>query len=317
MKGKRTDKDRIRFQELQRAKQREELQKVKQDIEKKGARGIRRFDAGTSEIVEHAFKTQTIGLVSKEEFVEKRQTLAEELEGSTERKRKAEEQATADERNRKQIDTIRKKNKLSFAIDDEEEEEDGEQSFVMPKNGGSLGKDPTVATEFLPDRDREIEENRLREQLKKEWIQKQAEIKAEPLDITYSYWNGAGHRRQLTVKKGDSVGTFLRAVQEQLAPQFRELKAVSSSGLMYIKEDIILPNTITFYELITKKAQGKSGPLFQFDLQEHVTTAFDPRVKSRDSHAGKVVERHWYTQNKHIYPYSNWEMLDVEKHIPK
>jgi protein FAM50 len=119
------------------------------------------------------------------------------------------------------------------------------------------------------------------------------------------------------VKKGDSIGTFLRAVQEQLAPQFRELKAVSSSGLMYIKEDIIMPNTITFYELITKKAQGKSGPLFQFDLQEHIATAFDPRVKSRDSHAGKVVERHWYTQNKHIYPYSNWEMFDPEKHIPK
>eukprot|EP00890_Picochlorum_soloecismus_P001166 jgi/Picsp_1/204/NSC_00203-R1_protein len=311
MKGKRTDRDRIRFQERQRAKQREELQKVKQDIEKKGARGIRKFDAGTSESVEHAFKTQTIGLVSKDEFVEKRQTLAEELEGSAERKRKAKEQTIDNERIRQQMEAKKKKNKLSFALDDEEEGEDGEQSFVLPKNGGSLGKDPTVATEFLPDREREMEENRLREQVKKEWIQKQAEIKAEPLEITYSYWNGAGHRRQLTVKKGDSI------VQEQLAPQFRELKAVSSSGLMYIKEDIIIPNSITFYELISKKALGKSGPLFQFDLQEHTATVFDPRVKSRDSHAGKVVERHWYTQNKHIFPYSNWEMFDPEKHIPK
>jgi len=313
MKGKRTDKDRIRFQERQRAKQREELQKVKQDIEKKGARGIRRFDAGTSEGAEHAFKTQTIGLVSKDEFVEKRQTLAEELEGSVERKRRAREQSLENERLKQQIEAKKKKNKLSFALDDEEE---GEQSFVLPKNGGSLGKDPTVATEFLPDREREMEENQLREQLRKEWIEKQAEIKAEPLEITYSYWNGAGHRRQLTVKKGDSISMFLRAVQEQLAPQFRELKAVSSSGLMYIKEDIIIPNSITFYELISKKAQGKSGPLFQFDLQEHTTTVFDPRVKSRDSHAGKVVERHWYSQNKHIFPYSNWEMFDPEKHIP-
>lgn len=55
---------------------------------------------------------------------------------------------------------------------------------------------------------------------------------------------------------------------------------------MYVKEDIILPQNITFYDLIVNKAQGKSGPLFQFDLHEHAVASFDPRVKSQDSHAG-------------------------------
>jgi len=27
------------------------------------------------------------------------------------------------------------------------------------------------------------------------------------------------------------------------------------------------------------------------------------------SHAGKVVERHWYEKNKHIFPASRWEVL--------
>lgn len=63
-------------------------------------------------------------------------------------------------------------------------------------------------------------------------------------------------------------------------------RTTSVTNLMYVKEDIILPQTITFYDLIVNKAQGKSGPLFQFDLHEHAVASFDPRVKSQDSHAG-------------------------------
>ena len=33
----------------------------------------------------------------------------------------------------------------------------------------TLGKDPTVRTDFLPDKDRQRQEEELREQLKKEW----------------------------------------------------------------------------------------------------------------------------------------------------
>lgn len=32
-------------------------------------------------------------------------------------------------------------------------------------------------------------------------------LKAEPLCIVYSYWDGAGHRREVKVKKGDTVGS--------------------------------------------------------------------------------------------------------------
>lgn len=37
----------------------------------------------------------------------------------------------------------------------------------------TLGKDPTVRTDFLPDKDRQRAEEELREQLKKEWALRQ------------------------------------------------------------------------------------------------------------------------------------------------
>lgn len=37
------------------------------------------------------------------------------------------------------------------------------------------------------------------------------------------------------MRKGDSIGAFLKAVREQCAPQFRELRAVSVDNMMYVK----------------------------------------------------------------------------------
>jgi protein FAM50 len=39
----------------------------------------------------------------------------------------------------------------------------------------------------------------------------------------------------------------------------------------------------------------------------------DATVEKEDSHAGKVVERHWYDKNKHIFPASRWETFDPDK----
>ena len=37
------------------------------------------------------------------------------------------------------------------------------------------------------------------------------------------------------------------------------------------------------------------------------------QVGGWQSHAGKVVERHWYDKNKHIVPASRWEIYDPTK----
>ena len=31
------------------------------------------------------------------------------------------------------------------------------------------------------------------------------------------------------------------------------------------------------------------------------------------AHAGKIVDRHWYNRNKHIFPASRWEDYDPDK----
>ena len=178
---------------------------------------------------------------------------------------------------------------------------------------GAVVKNPGVATAFLPDRAREREEALERARLKEAWLAEQAALKAQPLQVVYSYWDGAGHRRSITVKQGDTIGTFLRGVRDALGPEFRELKAASPDQMLYVKEDLIIPNSLTFHELIVSKARGKSGPLFHFDVHDDVRACGDARVEKDEAHAGKVLERHWYDKNKHIFPASRWEVYDPAK----
>ncbi|KAI3737744.1 hypothetical protein L2E82_27756 [Cichorium intybus] len=74
----------------------------------------------------------------------------------------------------------------------------------------------------------------------------------EALEITYSYWDGAGHRRVMQVRKEDTIGEFLRAVQQQVASEFREIDTTSVQFLLYVKEDLIIPHS----QLLTSKGQS-------------------------------------------------------------
>merc|ERR1711892_1305347 len=97
---------------------------------------------------------------------------------------------------------------LSFDNDDDE---DGDDPFSSPPEK-KRKKNPHVDTSFLPDRDRDFEEMQTRKKLQKEWYDAQEEIKTDEIEITYSYWDGSGHRRSVTVKKGHTVEQFLDVV---------------------------------------------------------------------------------------------------------
>jgi protein FAM50 len=260
-----------------------------------------------------------VGLVTREEYVEKRVNIRNKFEEEEKEKlqklQQEEEELQLEKRNKKR--KIKGSSRLSFAEDFENgsDEDDGENKSSGTGNlrCGKLGKDPSVETNFLPDSEREAEEQAERERLKKQWLREQEQIKNEPLEITYSYWDGTGHRRVIQVRKGDPIGNFLRAVQQQLAPDFREIRTASVENLLYVKEDLIIPHQHSFYELIINKARGKSGPLFHFDVHEDVRTIADATIEKDESHAGKVVERHWYEKNKHIFPASRWEIYDPTK----
>lgn len=327
-----------------RQREREEIELRRKKIEEDNNLGnITDKFASHYDAIEQRLKTNTVGLVTLDEMRKKQESAVKEREAQLAQavadarlaEEKAQEEKAIKKRKREE-----NKTKLSFDIcedDDYEDDSEDDQEEVTEEiidEGGNeesedledvcsaskrkrFGKDPTVDTSFLPDRDREEQENRLRAELREEWEEKQRTIKSELLNITYSYWDGSGHRREITVRKGVTIHRFLQKCLEVLKLEFNELKAASVDQLMYIKEDTIIPQHYTFYDLIVTKARGKSGPLFCFDVHDDVRLVHDAKVEKDESHAGKVCLRSWYERNKHIFPASRWEPYDPEKKVEK
>ncbi|TCD68911.1 hypothetical protein EIP91_009462 [Steccherinum ochraceum] len=301
----------------QRTQMREEYERQKQQLinETEKARPSSNRFVGQNDSMEDTLKKSTVGLVRLEEFQQRRKELEEA---------KAREAAMTNELKDEQKKVKKRKkvakSTLSFAVDDDAEEDSNgfaqskaDEDDARSAKRAKSRKNPNVDTSFLPDREREEAERREREELRQEWLRKQIEMKQEEIEITYSYWDGSGHRKSVTCKKGDDVATFL----EKCRQQFPELRGVSVDNLMYIKEDLIVPHHYTFYDFIVNKARGKSGPLFNFDVHDDVRLLADATVEKDESHAGKVVERSWYQRNKHIFPASRWEVYDPEREYGK
>ncbi|UYV74674.1 FAM50A [Cordylochernes scorpioides] len=208
---------------------------------------------------------------------------------------------------------------LSFAGEDDEEEEEEEEEPEEEPPPKKVMKNPNVDTSFLPDRERDEEERRMREELRQiqQWEQQQQQIKNEEIEITFSYWDGSGHRNSVKMKKGNSIYQFLQKCLELLRKEFPELRVVTADQLMYVKEDLIIAHHYTFYDFIVTKARGKSGPLFDFSAREDIRATSDASIEKNESHAGKVLLRSWYERNKHIFPASRWEPYDPAKSFEK
>lgn len=290
---------------------------------------------------EMQLKVSTVGLVTLDEMKAKQETIAQEREKKlalkekekhTEKLKVLEAKEAEKSKQRKQIQA------LSFNYEEEEEEVEVDEVKKITGNDEAaeseedglikwtdqepsrkkIKKNPNVDTSFLPDREREEAENCLREKLRLEWVEKQAALKEEEIDITFSYWDGSGHRKNIIMKKGKSIYQFLqKSLEDVLRKEFPELKNVTADQLMYVKEDLILPQHYTFYDFIVTKARGKSGPLFQFDVKDDIRMISDATVEKEESHAGKVLLRSWYERNKHIFPASRWEPFDPTKSYDK
>ncbi|XP_058083927.1 protein XAP5 CIRCADIAN TIMEKEEPER isoform X3 [Magnolia sinica] len=287
--GTAQDAVRIRRLEKQREVERRKIQELKNKSASVGGQtGLLQFGSGTSEILETAFKKETVGLVTREQYVEKRVNIRNKVEEEEKEKlqklQQEEEELQLQKRKKRRI---KGNPRLSFSDEIEngsDEDVDNNNQESKKFGHGKFGKDPTVETSFLPDSEREAEEQAERERLRRQWLREQEQIRNEPLEITYSYWDGAGHRRVIQVRKGDTIGEFLRAVQQQLAPEFREIRTTSVENLLYVKEDLIIPHQHSFYELIINKARGKSGPLFHFDVHEDVRTIADATIEKDEPH---------------------------------
>ncbi|KAK3586838.1 hypothetical protein CHS0354_034876 [Potamilus streckersoni] len=304
-----------------RQKEQEEMEVKKKKIEEELKIGsIQNKFATHYDAIEQQLKSNTIGLVTLNEMKAKQEDVIKAREKQLAKKDAEARLIEKQKEDKKQSDRMKIAN-LTFTLDEEEVDDNeecekkqaNETVDVVLGKKKRLGKNPYVDTSFLPDRDREEEENKLREQFGQQWRAEQERIKNTEMEITYSYWDGSGHRRQCRVRKGNSIQQFLQKALETLRKEFNDLKIVTVDQLMYIKEDLIIPQHYTFYDFIVTKARGKSGALFNFDVHDDVRMISDATVEKSESHAGKVCLRSWYERNKHIFPASRWEPYDPEK----
>jgi protein FAM50 len=290
--------------------EKEEFLKQKEIANASSKIGLKAVDSMFQEsqtiATDERFKAATVGLSSVEDFRKKR-LMAEEIHLEKERKREKVKKKV-----KKEMAKERKRllGSLTFDVEDEAAPEEGDYEKFKKRK---MAKDPSAETFFLRDKDREAEDDALKAKLSAEWDSQQGLIKQEEIEITYSYWDGSGHRRMITVTKGTTVEKFLEQVRRQIVESFHELRGISSENLMYIKEDLIVPHHYSFYDLIVSKARGKSGPLFHFDVHDDVRMNSDVRKEKDESHAGKIITRAYYERNQHIFPVNRWEVYDPNK----
>lgn len=215
--------------------------------------------------VEQQLKSSTIGLVTLDEMKAKQEDIVREREKKLAQKLEEKDKEKLRALEAKQAEKNKQKRQiqaLSFTMEEEEDDNNDEDSDesdsnkwhakeIIPKK--KIKKNPDVDTSFLPDREREEQENRLRESLRQEWVAQQQALKDQDITITFSYWDGSGHRRSAVMKKGNSIYQFLQKCLDVLRKEFSELKTVMADQLMYVKEDLILPHHYTFYDFIVTK----------------------------------------------------------------
>lgn len=114
------------------------------------------------------------------------------------------------------------------------------------------------------------------------------------------------------------------------------MRKLSTDKLIFVKNELIIPGYLSFYELIetyggallflisvhsatdVRTGPHHEGPLAFWDNDSNVKHHFNIRTPSFASalalkSSAKVMERKLYDKNKHIYPYTLWEPFDEIK----
>ena len=237
---------------LQRDKEREDYERRRCQIKAENNVAVKDFGSkfSVAKVISETDKFN--GLMTAEEWAAAR---SYELDASKRLMEQAKQEAQALKlrQEAKKVEREKKRkaisSSLSFSEDlevdngEENNNSDGDRNEDMETSGSKrrlVSKDPTVDTAFLPDRARDLLLQEQKELLRQEWLLKQERAKEEMVEVTYSYWDGSGHRKSVSLKKGTSIGKFLEAVKQELGPEFKELRNVTSDNLMYIKEDLII-----------------------------------------------------------------------------
>jgi len=85
---------------------------------------------------------------------------------------------------------------------------------------------------------------------------------------------------------------------------------MASNNLIFIAGEFILPEHLTFYDLM-KFRYTNGTPIFPFVMnQKNINNDSSASQLNTDL---KIYERTWYEKNRHIFPQSRWEVFDDMK----
>ena len=216
------------------------------------------------------FPARPLPLDRRSEFSSKRKEIEDELAAQralAEKAKAADDVERLERRRKKSKKAIRAATcKLSFDDDEEDGDEggngnDGGVNAPDAAGGGKfgkLGKNPAVKTDFLHDRERELEATREAIRMKAEAKDAiKAKLETE-FDLHFAYWMPRGNlmqdvkkmRHSMRVKYGDTVGDFLDKFRDEHHREYRELAHVTGAQCMFAKEGLIIPHHHTWFELV-------------------------------------------------------------------
>lgn len=250
----------------------------------------------------------TTGRQTLQDYKRKRMRIELEMgmppEEAEEKKRKKQAKEAEDALNTKET------KKLSFKYDDDDDDENSadEIKLIKPASKFKRGKDPSVNTDFLPDKDRDdalLEET---QKQRAQWLDAQERLKEELFTIDYCFYDGTSQRKSMKLRKGETVRYFL----DEARLHFPELKGVSLNDLMFIKDHFYVPDHYTFYELM--EMPGKDPK--QYDTLARWTEAEQVKVKQlgvQTTQTVRIVQRHFYEKNYASHPFTNWVQFSVDE----
>lgn len=192
-------------------------------------------------------------------------------------------------------------------------------------------------TSFLKDEEKEIEEEVKKKALMNKFIQKHLETRKEILKLTYCYWDGSGKKRNIIIKKGDSVREVIQKCLKRLQKSIPDLAGATADTFMMVKADYIMPNHILLMDYLDQqKPLGKCQCGGKQEWQQCIFTVAKKELEAEelqnkemfsdeeqegygkvtevDVDTGpmcKIIERRVYEQNKYMFPYYNWKTFEL------
>ncbi len=128
---------------------------------------------------------------------------------------------------------------------------------------------------------------------------------AKKIKVSFFYFDGFKNTKTTTITKGTKVGDFLELARKFICRDYPEFSSIKGDHIfMLVADEFIIPNEVNFFELELKNINEKPGPKMEYaKAEDDVEELTKPMLK--------IIDRRFYEQNKHIFPFLKWMHLPM------